>query len=147
MKTSEDSKNLPVVVISCKVFENLIEEFLPDGFASQITFLDYGLHAVPQNLTSVLQASIDSLEEPSLVVLGYGLCGNGLNGIRSGRHTLLVARMDDCIAMFLGSYKSYVEEFKKEPGTYYLTKGWLESGSNPLKEHQEYVQKYGPEKA
>ena len=33
----------------------------------------------------------------------------------------------------------------RSPGTYYLTKGWLESGSHPLKEYYEYLPKYGPE--
>ena len=33
------------------------------------------------------------------------------------------------------------------PGTIYLTKGWLESGSHPLKEFHEYSAKYGDEEA
>ena len=33
------------------------------------------------------------------------------------------------------------------PGTYYLTKGWLEAGSNPLDEYLGYVEKYGQEQA
>jgi hypothetical protein len=109
--------------------------------------MDYGLHRVPSNLTWTLQEAIDSIEEPSLVVLGYGLCGNGLDGIKAGKHTLLVPRADDCIAILLGSYRKYIQEFEETPGTYYLTKGWLESGSNPLQEYQEYVEKYGQESA
>jgi hypothetical protein len=58
-----------------------------------------------------------------------------------------VPRADDCIATLLGSYEAYRREFDAVPGTYYLTKGWLESGSNPLQEYREYVQKYGQEKA
>ena len=86
-----------------------------------------------------------SIAEPSLIVLGYGLCGNGLRGIRAGSHTLLIPRTDDCIAILLGSHKTYMREFSAVPGTYYLTKGWLESGSHPLKEYHEYLPKYGPE--
>jgi hypothetical protein len=33
------------------------------------------------------------------------------------------------------------------PGTYYLSKGWLESGSHPLKEYEEYVPRYGEKEA
>jgi hypothetical protein len=33
------------------------------------------------------------------------------------------------------------------PGTYWLTKGWLEAGSHPLKEYVEYEAKYGPDEA
>jgi hypothetical protein len=141
------SENLPIVVIACQVFQSMLEQLLPPDLASQISFMDYGLHRVPAKMTGTLQEVIDSLPEPSLVVLGYGLCGNGLRGIKARQHTLLIPRSDDCIAVLLGSYKAYMREFQKEPGTYYLTKGWLESGSNPLKEYEEYVPKYGPEEA
>ncbi len=140
-------EEIPVVVIACKVFEGLLDEYLPDGMAKQVIFLDYGLHRVPRNLKRTLQEQIDAIPQPSLVVLGYGLCGNGLNGIKAGQHTLLVARTDDCIALLLGSYQDYQREFNSVPGTYYLTKGWLESGSNPLQEYQDYVGKYGEKQA
>ena len=140
-------ENLPIVVIACQVFQSMLEQLLPPDLTSQISFMDYGLHRVPAKMAGTLQEVIDSLPEPSLVVLGYGLCGNGLRGIKARQHTLLIPRSDDCIAVLLGSYKAYMREFQKEPGTYYLTKGWLESGSNPLKEYEEYVPKYGPEEA
>ncbi len=140
-------EKLPIVVIACKVFQSLLAEHLPQDFAEQVIFLDYGLHQVPSKLTWSIQAVIDVIEQPSLVVLGYGLCGNGLDGVKAGRHTLLVPRADDCIAILLGSYKKYIQEFETHPGTYYLTKGWLESGSNPLQEYLEYREKYGEESA
>lgn len=140
-------EKLPIVVIACRVLQSMLEQLLPPDLASQVTFLDYGLHRVPSKLTWTLQEAIDSIESSSLVVLGYGLCGNGLNGIKAGRHILLVPRTDDCIAILLGSRRAYMHEFESEPGTYYLTKGWLESGSNPLKEYEEYVPKYGAEDA
>jgi hypothetical protein len=125
----------------------MLEELLPKDLVRQITFMDYGLHRVPGKMTWTLQDAIDEIEEPSLVVLGYGLCGNGLNGIKAGKHTLLVPRTDDCIAMLLGSRQAYIREFEAVPGTYYLSKGWLESGSHPLKEYHEYKEKYGPAEA
>ncbi len=140
-------EKLPVVIIACQVLQNMLERLLPDSLAEQVTFMDYGLHRLPSKMTYTLQEAIDSLERPSLVVLGYGLCGNGLNGIKAGRHTLLVPRADDCIAILLGSRQAYMREFEATPGTYYLSKGWLESGSHPLKEYQEYVDKYGEEDA
>jgi len=138
---------LPVVVIACQVLQSMLEQLLPQDLTKQVTFMDYGLHRVPSKMTWTLQDTIDSIEEPSLVVLGYGLCGNGLNGIKAGRHTLLVPRTDDCIAILLGSRQAYVREFEAVPGTYYLSKGWLESGSHPLKEYEEYVGKYGQAEA
>lgn len=140
-------QGLPIVIIACKVFQDLLETLLPDHLASQVTFMDYGLHQWPRKLNSTVQEAIDQIEQPSLVILGYGLCGNGLNGIKSGKHILLVPRADDCIAILLGSRSAYRQQFLNSPATYYLTKGWLESGSNPLQEYQKYAQKYGVEKA
>jgi len=142
-----DSLNRPVVVLACQVFQELVNRFVRPGTIKKFIYLDYGLHSYPRKLNQTVQEALDGLPDPSLVILGYGLCGNGLNGIRAGKHTLLIPRADDCIAIFLGSYERYQREFKTESGTYYLTKGWLESGSNPLQEYQGYVQKYGLEKA
>jgi len=143
---------LPIVVLSCQVLQDLLTDpgrggLLPEGLAREIVFLDYGLHRVPSKMTWTLQETLDQIEAPSVVVLGYGLCGNGLQGIKAGRHTLLVPRVDDCIALLLGTRHAYIREFEAVPGTYYLSKGWLESGSHPLKEYLEYVPKYGPERA
>ena len=140
-------EKLPVVILACQVMESMLEGLVPADLASQITYFDYGLHRLPDKMTWTLQEALDSIEQPSLVVLGYGLCGNGLNGLKSGRHTLLIPRVDDCIALLLGSRQAYFREFEAVPGTYYLSKGWLESGSQPLKEYEEYKVKYGPEDA
>jgi hypothetical protein len=136
---------LPIVLVACKVLASALERVLPEHVAAEVRLLEYGLHRVPVKLTGALQETLDAIEQPSLVVLGYGLCGNGLKDIRAGRHTLLAPRADDCIAILLGSYRAYMRQFAAAPGTYYLTKGWLESGSHPLKEYQEYLPKYGQE--
>jgi len=142
-----EKMSLPIVVIACKVFQGLIDEYFPDGRIKQITFLEYGLHSIPKKLNESLQEQINTINDPSVIVIGYGLCGNGLHQIKSDKHILLIPRVDDCIAIFLGSYQAYLQEFNTFPGTYYLSKGWLEAGSNPLDEFQEYVQKYGTETA
>lgn len=138
---------MPIVIIACQVMQSMFEKLLPAGLAQQVTYMDYGLHRVPGKMTWTLQDAIDAIEEPSLIVLGYGLCGNGLHGIHAGPHTLLIPRADDCIAILLGSRERYYHEFESVPGTYYLSKGWLESGSHPLKEYHEYIEKYGPDDA
>jgi hypothetical protein len=141
------TKGLPIVVVACQVLQDLLADLLPEGLAQQVLFMDYGLHRVPAKMTITLQETLEGLEEPSLVILGYGLCGNGLKGLKSGKHTLLVPRVDDCIALLLGSYRAYMREFQAIPGTYYLSKGWLESGSHPLSEYEEYVPRYGEKEA
>lgn len=137
----------PVVILACRVFQNWLEHLLPPELSAEIIFFDYALHRVPKNLRSTLQQAIDAIEQPSLIVLGYGLCGNGLHEIRAGKHTLLIPRTDDCIAVILGSYQAYRREFDAQPATYYLSKGWLEGGSTPLMEYNEYLKKYGEKKA
>jgi hypothetical protein len=136
-----------VAVIACRVIQGMLERLLPAELRAEAVFLDYGWHRVPDKMTRELQQVVDGIEEPSLVVLGYGLCSNGLDGIRAGRHTLLMPRVDDCIALLLGSRQAYLQQFSAVPGTYYLSEGWLESGSHPLTEYEEYVEKYGLEDA
>lgn len=144
---SQPAQNRPVVVIACKIMQSMFAGQLPEQLAQNVTYMDYGLHRHPQRMTWTLQDAIDSVQTPSLIVLGYGLCGNGLNGIKAGPHTLLIPRADDCIAMLLGSRHAYMQQFEATPGTYYLSKGWLESGSHPLKEYLEYRETYGEEDA
>ncbi len=140
-------ERLPVVIISCRVLQDMFEALVPEDLPVQMKFMDYGLHRIPNKMTQVLQAELDEIKEPSLVVLGYGLCGNGLDGIHTGHNTLLIPRTDDCIALLLGSYEAYRREFQSVPGTYYLSKGWLECGSHPLKEYEKLVDQYGEEEA
>ncbi len=146
MEASAGSDSRPLVIVGCRVLQSLMEPFL-QRTGTPAVFLEYGLHRTPQLMTPALQAEIDRLPEPSKVIIGYGLCGNGLAGLKARRHTLIVPRADDCITLLLGSYQRYIEEFSAEPGTYYLTKGWLESGSHPLKEYHELLEKYDPETA
>jgi hypothetical protein len=136
----------PRVIIACKVLQSLIETCLVER-AIPAVFMEYGLHRTPTLMVRALQEKVDQILNPSVIVSGYGLCGNGLVGLKARAHTLIVPRVHDCITMFLGSHRRYMEDFSSEPGTYYLTKGWLESGSNPLDEYQALAEKYGREAA
>jgi hypothetical protein len=60
---------------------------------------------------------------------------------------LVIPRVDDCISVFLGSARAYKEQASKAPGTYYLTKGWIEVGDSPFEEYPRLVEKYGEQKA
>ncbi len=137
---------MPRVVIACRVLEGLLAPYLREAGIPMIP-MEYGLHCTPGLMAAALQQEIDRLPNSSTVILGYGLCGNGLVGLKARQHTLIVPRADDCITLLLGSYERYVAEFSAEPGTYYLTKGWLASGSHPLREYRELVEKYGQESA
>ena len=111
--------------------------------------LDFGLHIQPDKLRTTLQAAVDAVDENEIdtILLGYGLCSQAVIGLAARNFTLVVPRVDDCIAIFLGSRSAYSAQCKTEPGTYYLTKGWIEVGSTPFTEYDEMVKRLGPEKA
>jgi len=133
-------------VIACAT---VIEEMLPHlPAAVPYEVLDFGLHLNPQDLKRVLQEKIDEASrEADVVILGYGLCSMAVVGLRATTATLVVSRSDDCIAIFLGSCDAYKQQARKEPGTYYLTKGWIEVGDSPFSEHDKLLEKYGEAKA
>ncbi|RPJ00419.1 MAG: DUF1638 domain-containing protein, partial [Deltaproteobacteria bacterium] len=107
------------------------------------------LHRTPEKMKDVIQEEINKADEwgGDTIVLGYGLCSNGILGVKSNRHPIVIPRVHDCIALFLGSHEKYLEEHQKEPGTYYLTKGWIEEAKSPLGVYQEYCGRYGKETA
>lgn len=135
----------PTVVISCKVLEALLSKRLPKDIPA--VWLDIQLHNSPKKLGAALQEQIDSLAEPSFVIIGYGLCGNGLVGVKAGRHTLVIPRTHDCVAIFLGSHQRYLQRFFASPNTYYLTKGWIDARDEPLSDYQDYVRDFDEETA
>ncbi len=134
--------NTKYLVIACNIMKNELLRFQTNGIS--FVFLEQSLHRTPQKMKPVIQAEVDRAAEQELdyVVLSYGLCSNGILGVKSDRHLLVIPRVHDCIALFLGSWDRYLEEQKKEPGTYYLTKGWIEEGKSPLGIYQEYCRRY-----
>jgi hypothetical protein len=99
-------------------------------------------------LKNKLQSAIDASDPViNTIILGYGLCSQAVVGLKSERFTLVIPKTDDCIGIFLGSQTLYLNEHRNEPGTYYLTKGWLETGGTPFHEFDNMVKKYGIEKA
>jgi hypothetical protein len=98
-------------------------------------------------MAPALQEQLDALPDPSTVLLGYGLCGAGLSGLQAGPHTLIIPRTHDCIAILLGSHQAYMRAQAERPGTYYLTRGWLESDNHPLGQYRAYRAQYGEDGA
>jgi hypothetical protein len=135
----------PIVVISCRVLEDLLGKRLPAGVPA--VWLDVQLHNSPKKLGAALQEQIDALAEPSFVIVGYGLCGNGLVGVKARQHTLVIPRTHDCVAIFLGSHQRYVQRFFASPNTYYLTKGWIDARDEPLSDYHDYVAEFDEETA
>ncbi len=136
-------------VLACATVMEEMLPLLPAGVTYQV--LDFGLHINPTNLKRALQDAIDAAagtaSAASTIILGYGLCSMAVIGLKANGCTLVVPRVDDCIAIFLGSGRAYKQQSRAEPGTYYLTKGWLEVGDTPFDDYDRLADKYGPEKA
>jgi hypothetical protein len=142
---SEVTSTRPTVVISCQVLQDLLGKRLPPGVPA--VWLDIMLHNSPKKLRDALQEELDKLAQPSFVIIGYGLCGNGLVGVQAGPHTLVIPRTHDCVAIFLGSHQRYVQRFFASPNTYYLTKGWIDARDEPLADYEDYVEEFDEETA
>lgn len=133
-------------VIACATVIEEMLPLMPPDLAYEV--LDFGLHLVPGSLKLRLQEAIDAAcVDYDTLILGYGLCSMAVVGLQSRNCTIVVPRVDDCIACFLGSRDAYTAQNKKEPGTYYLTKGWIEVSDTILDEYNRSVEKYGQERA
>jgi hypothetical protein len=119
-------------LISCEIFyREMCAAVASSPHRVDIEFLPKGLHDLPSDeMTSRVQAVIDALPEGvyDAILLGYGLCSNGLAGITARHCPLILPRAHDCITLFLGSRQRYRDYFDSHPGTYFLTSGWIERG-------------------
>ncbi|MFH1060483.1 MAG: DUF1638 domain-containing protein [Pseudomonadota bacterium] len=139
----------PRLVIACRVMEPELAALsagIPD---LGIVYLDQSLHRTPQDMAPLIQARIDQAGgSVAQVVLGYGLCSNGIAGVRARTAEIIVPKAHDCIALFMGSLTRYAELSSENPGTYYLTPGWVAEGKDPLGiMEDEYTQRVGRENA
>jgi hypothetical protein len=140
----QDKKTL---VIACNIAKEELIHVQSNG--ASCVFLEQSLHRTPQKMKGAIQEEIEKAEhwDGDQIVLAYGLCSNGILGVRANRHPILIPKVHDCITLFLGSNDRYMEEHHREPGTYYLTKGWIEEKKSPLGIFEEYCQRYGKETA
>lgn len=136
-----------VAVLACAVFREELELLAPP--TARISYLEQSLHRTPHIMAEAIQRELDRLEPGSVdkVVLAYGLCSNGIVGVKATRGKLLIPKAHDCIALFLGSFQRYREEHQKAPGTYYLTPGWIREKKDPLGVMAEYTERISPEDA
>lgn len=140
------------VVIACRVMEPELTHLISEGGGEddgvELVYLDQSLHRTPGNLLGLVQQKIDQeARTASRIVLGYGLCSNGMVGVTARQQGLILPRCHDCIALFLGSPDRYQELFRSKPGTYYLTPGWIREKKDPLGIMEEYLPRYGRETA
>ena len=133
-------KQKKTIVIGCAVLGvDIIHAARQLGLAVDFKFLEAGLHERPDVLKQKLQETIDAVSaagEAGRIVIGYGVCGRGTIGIQSRDIPLFIPKVHDCIAMFLGGSEAYRREFKKFPGSYYISAGWYEEKAVPVSQRK-----------
>lgn len=127
-----------------------------------VKIIEQGLHDVgEEKMAAALQAEIDAIdtEEYDAILLGYGLCNNGIRNLKAPV-PLVIPRAHDCITLLLGSKNRYQTYFTENPGTFFHSVGWVERAkdnlSNPesttrqmgfTNQQEDYVAIYGEENA
>jgi hypothetical protein len=132
-------------VLACRVFQPELEALgVPPEKAS---FLEQGLHRSPDVLRREVAAALAGLErdpEVETVILVYGYCGGGLEGLTPRRVRLVAPAAHDCIPLLLGREPEPVQD---GDGTFYLSAGWVDHGRTPLTEFRETARRHGEETA
>jgi hypothetical protein len=152
-------------LIACEVFyREMCAAVARSPNQVDMEFLPKGLHDIGSvEMLRRLQAVVDRVDgsKHEAVLLGYGLCNNGVVGLRARSVPLVIPRAHDCITLFLGSRERYRECFDSLPGAYFKTSGWIERGEvadelKPLSishkhgmnlSYEELVEKYGESNA
>jgi hypothetical protein len=118
-----------VVVVTCAVLELELGHHAA-GVANVVgvEVLPQGLHNEPLRLREQLQQAIADVERryppAEAIVLGYGLCSRGVEGVTARRCRIVLPRAHDCITLLLGCRHRYAEYVRRHPGTYWYSPGW-----------------------
>jgi hypothetical protein len=119
-------------LISCEVlYREMCDSVARSPHQVDVEFLPKGLHDLGgKPMAAAVQQVIDAVPKGkyAAILLGYGLCGNGLSGIVARDTMIVLPRAHDCIALLMGGRQRYQEHFENHPGTYYRSTGWLERG-------------------
>ncbi len=136
-------------IIACASIKPELDHVKGDADDVIIKYLPQNLHRDPTKLKKILQDAIDNMSsENGKVILGFGLCSNAIVDIKAPKQGLYVPRVHDCITFYLGSREKYKNLFSKYPGTYYLTKSWINDNKDPLGlVENEYTERVGREMA
>lgn len=140
------------VVIACRVMAQELDALLPKcppEVSIELRYMDQQLHRTPEKMPRRIQAEVDRVAGyADEILLGYGLCANGIVGVSAPRQKLCVPRVHDCVALLLGSREAYQKAFKERAGTYYITPGWVQEKKDPLGIlENEYIPRLGREAA
>ena len=141
-----DESGAGLKLIACPAVLGELADGATDGVDTHE--LEAQLHLSPERLKAALAAAVAEADKPgATIVLGYGLCSNSVLGLKTRHATLVVPRVDDCIAMLLGSNEAFAAENDKVRGSYYVARAYLEECDTIVSEHEKLTEKRGAERA
>jgi hypothetical protein len=121
-------------LISCEIFyREMCSVVARSPNQVDVEFLPKGLHDIGSAaMLARLQQAVDAVDTAAYdaILLGYGLCNNGITGLTAPAIPIVIPRAHDCITLFFGSRSRYLEYFNSRPGTYFKTTGWIERGTD-----------------
>ncbi|HEY3426658.1 MAG TPA: DUF1638 domain-containing protein [Negativicutes bacterium] len=135
------------VIIACQTLQDELRMALKEtGVNYPVFYIESGLHIQPDSLHRRIQEEINRIDNVELILLVFGYCGNSLMGVTSSQAKMVIAKVDDCIPLLLGS-ADIRKKISKEMGTYFITKGWLDYENNIVQEYERCILRYGEQRA
>jgi len=137
---------LRIGVVACDIMKRELERIFPAvPEISEIIWLEAALHCRPKSMKEVIVENINAIKDRvDVIFLGYGYC-QSLKGIEDEFDIpIVMPQMDDCIQILM-TPETYLQEIRKEVGTWFLTPGWAEVGVEMVikENHLDRVVKYG----
>ncbi|NLY17991.1 MAG: DUF1638 domain-containing protein [Clostridiaceae bacterium] len=129
-------------LISCEVFcREIYKELLESPNTVFPVFTQKMSHVYPSGMRDLIQQEINNTDPGRFdyILLGYGLCGNAVNGVYSKAIPLVIPRAHDCCTILLGSKESYKAHFAHRPSCCWTSGGYMESGDMDLRENESYI--------
>ena len=97
-----------------------------------LEFSEKNAHERSDFLRTLVQSKIDAAENGSVaydaILLGFGLCGNGVLGATASKTPVVLPRAHDCCTLFLGSRGAFKEHFADNPSLPFSSVGYMERG-------------------
>ena len=119
------------ILIACAMQQDEIEKYRKQlNITYPVVYLQRGLHRNPSVLRNLLQQEIDRHQDVDIILLTYGLCGRGTEGIVSWNTELVMPRFHDCIHQLLENHVIRILFMQQERGQ--LTRSPLEASAAPF---------------
>lgn len=135
---------MSTLIVACEVMREELRR-VPAAAPVSFTFLPMGLHVTPGRLRAALADELARPRAVARIVLGYGLCGNAVEGLASPHAPLIVPRVHDCIPLLSGSASGCGAD--RPRGTFWLSGGWMEGERTLAAEHARTARRFGEAKA